>query len=251
MPIKQTTEIDFMNLLNSYPLDIQVDFICPFTHVSKNTSLEYIKEHYKYIFEIKDAFYDGIIITGAPVEKINFEDVDYWEELTDFFDWTRTHSKSTLYVCWGALAGLYYHHNIQKYVLEEKISGVYPHKILCVSKLLSNFDDKFFAPHSRYGTVKLEDVEACKELTILSTGEGSGLYIAADEKRREFFVTGHSEYAADTLNNEYHRDLKKGINPIIPVNYYKDNNPNNSPIVTWRAHSVLLFSNWLQYYCTE
>lgn len=249
MPEKIKTETQLLRLLSNTPLQVEVDLIQMSSHVSKNTSEEHLSAFYKEFSDIKNHKYDGMIITGAPVENIDFEDVDYWSELTDIMEWSKTHVTSTLHICWAAQAGLYYHYGIPKYPLEEKCSGVFLHKVRrTTAKLVRGFDNVFYAPHSRHTEVRAEDINKNKELEILADSEEAGVYIVKTKKGRQFFVMGHSEYDADTLNNEYVRDLGKGLNPKIPANYYTDNDPKKKPVVKWRSHAHLLFSNWLNYF---
>ncbi|MBO4994852.1 MAG: homoserine O-succinyltransferase [Muribaculaceae bacterium] len=249
MPLKQMTEVDFIRLLSNTPLNIRFDLIDTATHKSKNTPQHHIDAFYRHFDEIKHLNYDGFIITGAPVEKIDFEDVDYWPELTQIFDWTRTNVNATLYICWGALAGLYHHYGIPKRVFTPKISGVFRHTALHPSNpIFRGFDDEFFVPHSRFSEVTRTDVDKVPELTVMSESEESGIYMVMGRGGREFFVTGHSEYAPGTLDFEYHRDLDKGMNPQIPANYYRDDDPAKGPVVRWRSHANQLFSNWLNHF---
>lgn len=249
MPEKIKTETQLLRLLSNTPLQVEVDLIQMSSHISKNTSEEHLSAFYKEFSDIKNHKYDGMIITGAPVENIDFEDVDYWSELTEIMEWSKTHVTSTLHICWAAQAGLYYHYGIPKYPLEEKCSGVFLHKVRrTTAKLVRGFDNVFYAPHSRHTEVRAEDINKNKELEILADSEDAGVYIVKTKKGRQFFVMGHSEYDADTLNNEYVRDLGKGLNPKIPANYYMDNDPRKKPVVKWRSHAHLLFSNWLNYF---
>ncbi len=249
MPLKIMTETDLLRLISNTPLQIELDFIDTESHVSKNTPREHIETFYKKFDEVKHNNYDGLIITGAPVEKVDFEEVDYWEELTEIFDWAKTHVTSTLYICWAALAGLYYHHGVPKYVLDKKISGVFKHRIDDeLNPIFRGFDDEFYVPHSRYSEVRREDIEKVPELKIIAESDESGIYMVMARGGREFFITGHSEYSPGTLDFEYHRDLEKGINPAIPSNYYLNDDPSQQPIVRWRSHANLLFSNWLNYF---
>ncbi len=249
MPLKIMTETDLLRLLSNTPLQIEIDLIEVDGHVSKNTPREHIETFYKKFDDIKHGNYDGFIITGAPVEKVDFEDVDYWPQLTEIFSWAKTHVTSTLYICWAALAGLYYRYGVQKHVLQNKISGVFKHKINDPKNpIFRGFDDEFFVPHSRYGEVLKEDVSKIPELKIISESDESGLYMIMGRNGREFYITGHSEYSPMTLDFEYRRDLEKGLNPHIPDNYYPDNNPSKKPIVRWRSHANLLFTNWLNYF---
>ena len=249
MPLKIMTETDLLRLISNTPLQIELDFIDTDSHVSKNTPREHIETFYKKFEEVKHNNYDGLIITGAPVEKVDFEDVDYWLELTEIFDWAKKHVTSTLYICWAALAGLYYHYGIPKYVLDKKISGVFKHRIVDeLNPIFRGFDDVFYVPHSRYSEVRREDIEKKSELKIIAESDESGIYMVMARGGREFFITGHSEYSPGTLDFEYHRDLEKGINPAIPANYYLNDDPSQQPIVRWRSHANLLFSNWLNYF---
>lgn len=249
MPLKIMTETDLLRLISNTPLQVELDFIDTDSHVSKNTPREHIETFYKKFDDIKHNNYDGFIITGAPVEKVDFEDVDYWQELTEIFAWAKTHVTSTLYICWAALAGLYYHYGIPKYVLDRKISGVFKHHIDDeLNPIFRGFDDVFYVPHSRYSEVRRNDIEKVPELKIIAESDESGIYMVMARGGREFFITGHSEYSPGTLDFEYHRDLEKGINPAIPVNYYHNDDPSQQPIVRWRSHANLLFSNWLNYF---
>ena len=249
MPLKIMTETDLLRLIPNTPLQVELDFIDTDSHVSKNTPREHIETFYKKFDDIKHNNYDGFIITGAPVEKVDFENVDYWQELTEIFAWAKTHVTSTLYICWAALAGLYYHYGIPKYVLDRKISGVFKHHIDDeLNPIFRGFDDVFYVPHSRYSEVRRNDIEKVPELKIIAESEESGIYMVMARGGREFFITGHSEYSPNTLDFEYHRDLEKGINPAIPVNYYYNDDPSQQPIVRWRSHANLLFSNWLNYF---
>lgn len=249
MPLKIMTETDLLRLISNTPLQVELDFIDTDSHVSKNTPREHIETFYKKFDDIKHNNYDGLIITGAPVEKVDFEEVDYWEELTEIFTWAKTHVTSTLYICWAALAGLYFHYGIPKYVLDKKISGVFKHRIDDErNPIFRGFDDVFYVPHSRYSEVRREDIEKVPELKIIAESDESGIYMVMARGGREFFITGHSEYSPGTLDFEYHRDLEKGINPAIPANYYLDDDPSQQPIVRWRSHANLLFSNWLNYF---
>ena len=198
---------------------------------------------------MRDRYFDGMIITGAPVEKMEFEQVDYWQELCEIMEWSKSHVHSTLHICWGAQAGLYYHFGVKKYLMEEKLSGVYEHKVdYKRSILFRGFDDTFLVPHSRYTTVKREDIEAVKGLKILASSEKAGVYTVSTKKGRQIFITGHSEYDVDTLNKEYVRDKNAGINPSIPENYFPNDDDTKPPRLSWRAHATLLFSNWLNYF---
>lgn len=249
MPLKIMTETDLLRLLSNTPLQIEIDLIEPDGHVCKNTPREHIETFYKKFDTIKGDNYDGFIITGAPVEKVDFEEVDYWQQLTEIFAWARTHVTSTLYICWAALAGLYFHYGVKKYVLDKKISGVFKHYIDDPrTPIFRGFDDEFYVPHSRYSEVHKEDIIKIPDLKIISESDASGIYMVMGRGGREFYITGHSEYSPMTLDFEYHRDLEKGINPHIPENYYPDDDPRKKPIVKWRSHANLLFTNWLNYF---
>lgn len=249
MPTKITTETQLLRLLSNSPLQVEVDFLTMDSHESKNTPPEHLAEFYKTFREIKDSKYDGMIITGAPVENLDFQAVDYWDELQEIMEWSKTHVTSTLHICWAAQAGLYYHYGIPKYALPKKCSGVFRHKVnRRTAKLVRGFDNEFYAPHSRYTEIRAEDIRKVKELEILSESDEAGVYIVFTKGGRRIFVTGHSEYDATTLRDEYVRDLGKGINPEIPKHYFPDDDPSKNPIVRWRSHANLLFSNWLNYF---
>lgn len=249
MPLKIMTETDLLRLISNTPLQIELDFIDTASHESRNTPREHVEEFYKKFDDIRHQNYDGFIITGAPVEKVDFEDVDYWEELCEIFDWAHSHVTSTLYICWAAFAGLYHHYGVPKIVLDKKISGVFPHKVNdWRNPIFRGFDDEFFVPHSRFSEVRKEDVEKVDGLDIIAESQESGIYMVMARKGREFFITGHSEYSPGTLDFEYRRDLEKGLNPEVPAHYYIDDNPENQPLVRWRSHANLLFSNWLNYF---
>lgn len=248
MPKKIATETQLLRLLSNTPLQVEFDLVRIESHQSKNTSEEHLSHFYKTFSDVREKKYDGMIITGAPIEHLPFEKVDYWDELCEIFEWTKTNVTSTLHICWGAQAALYYHYGINKLELNEKLSGVYLHKVTRKnSKLLRGYDDNFYAPHSRYTTVNREDIIAAK-LRIYAESDKAGVYIAGSRGGKQFFVTGHSEYDALTLHEEYVRDTQKGLNIKIPENYYPDDNPSKQPIVSWRSHASLLFSNWLNYY---
>lgn len=249
MPIKITTETDLIRLLSNSPLQIEVDFLKLKSHTPKNTPVEHMIAFYKDFESISKQNYDGMIVTGAPVEQMDFEQVNYWEELKQIFAWSREHVTSTFYICWAAQAGLYYHYQIPKYPLEKKLSGVYKHKIMQASHpIFRGFDDEFYVPHSRYTEVRREDILANPNLQMLSESEDAGVYMVMARNGREFFITGHSEYAPDTLHNEYIRDINKGLEIEMPCNYYPGDDCSQRPLVRWRAHANLLFNNWLNYY---
>ncbi|MBR5278165.1 MAG: homoserine O-succinyltransferase [Clostridia bacterium] len=249
MPTKIVTETQFLRLLSNTPLQIDITLLNTASHVSKNTSEEHLTTFYKTFEEVKNERFDGLIITGAPVENLEFTDVDYWQELCEVVKWSHKNVYSTMYVCWGAFAGLYINHGINKVPLKEKVSGVFRHENLMPEyPLMRGFNKQFSAPHSRYSTILKEDVEKCEDLIILAESEEAGLYLIANKNGREFFVTGHAEYDQDTLKNEYERDVLKGINPNVPKHYFPDDNPNNEPVSTWKAHAHLMYANWLNYF---
>ncbi|MBQ7355784.1 MAG: homoserine O-succinyltransferase [Clostridia bacterium] len=249
MPTKIDTETQLSRLLGNTPLQVEIELIHTSTHKSKNTSEEHLLAFYKEFDEIKDRYFDGCIITGAPVEKMEFEEVDYWAELCEIMEWTKTHVQSTLHICWGAQAGLYYHFGVKKYLMDEKLSGVYAHTVdYKRSILFRGFDDVFYVPHSRYTTVKSEEIEAVKGLRILSTSDKAGVYAVSTPGGRQIFLTGHSEYDKDTLKKEYLRDKNQGINPKIPENYFPCDDDTREPLISWRGHATLLFTNWLNYF---
>lgn len=249
MPVKITTETDFIRLLSNNPLQVEIDFLRLKSHVSKNTSEEHLITFYKYFDEIKNDYYDGMIITGAPVEQLEFEEVGYWEELSRISDWARKHVTSTLYICWAAQAALYHFYGVRKQLLPQKKFGIFRHTVnIKECPLFRGFDDEFYIPHSRHTQIRGEDVGDNPLLTILSESQESGIGIVCSRGGREFYLTGHSEYSPYTLHEEYLRDLEKGLPINIPVNYYKDDDPNQPPVVRWRAHANLLFNNWLNYY---
>lgn len=250
MPLKIMTETDLLRLISNTPLQIELDFIDTDSHVSKNTPREHIDEFYKKFADIRHNNYDGLIVTGAPVEKVDFEEVDYWDELCEIFEWAKTHVTSTLYICWAAFAGLFYHYGVPKHVIDKKISGVFKHHVLDpTNPIFRGFDDEFYVPHSRFSEVRREDIERNPALRIIAESDDCpGVYMVMARGGREFFITGHSEYSPGTLDFEYHRDLEKGMSPAIPVNYYHNDDPAQGPIVSWRSHANLLFTNWLNYF---
>lgn len=247
MPLKQMTECDLLRHLSATPLPVEIDLIDMASHRSLNTPPEHIEAFYTHFNP--DRHYDGLIITGAPVEKIAFEDVDYWPELCAIMDEAKARVRSTLYICWGAFAGLYRHHGIGKQILTSKISGVFPHTAhQPLNPMLRGFDDIFYVPHSRYTALDPAEVAADPALTVLTTSPQAGIHMVMSRQGREFFITGHSEYAPGTLDFEYRRDLAKGINPSVPANYYRDDDPERGIIVRWRSTASLLFANWLHYF---
>ena len=249
MPTKVATETQILRSLSNTPLQIEVTLVQTSTYTSKNTSHEHLLNFYKTFDEIKDMNFDGFIITGAPVEHLPFEEVDYWEEICKIMDWTKTHVHSTFHICWGAQAALYYHYGINKTDLPEKLFGVYPHRVeRRSSMLMRGFDDVFMVPHSRHTSVRREDIERCGKLKILASSEQAGVYAMATEGGRQIFITGHSEYDARTLEAEYLRDKNAGLPIHVPENYYPDNDATKPPVVSWRSHANLLYQNWLNYF---
>lgn len=249
MPTKITTETQLMRVLGNTALQIEVVLLRPETHQSKNTSEEHLNNFYKTFSEVKNEKFDGLIITGAPVEQLQFEDVNYWDELTGIMDWAKHHVFSTLFICWAAQAGLYYHYQIPKYPLPEKMFGVFEHNICQkYTKLLRGFDDVFIAPHSRYTEVRKADIEKVAEIELLVDSSEAGVYIVGSKDGRHIFVTGHSEYDPLTLKSEYDRDIAKGLSISVPRNYFPNDDPTKEPVVRWRSHANLLFQNWLNYY---
>ena len=249
MPKKIETETQLSRLLGNSPLQVDLELIHTKSHKSKNTSAEHLFTFYKTFQDVKNRTFDGMIITGAPVEQLEFEEVEYWDELCEIMEWSKTHVHSTFHICWGAQAGLYYHFGVKKYPLDKKLFGVFPTTAdYKQSILLRGFDDTFMVPQSRHTTVKTEDIKAVAKLKILASSEETGVYAAMTEKGKQIFITGHSEYDAGTLAAEYFRDKSEGKPIDIPKNYFPDDNPENPPLVTWRAHANLLYSNWLNYF---
>ncbi len=249
MPTKIVTETQLLRLLSNTPLQVDVCLLTPETHYSRNTSEEHLSSFYTNFSAIKKQKFDGMIITGAPVEYLPFEEVDYWNELCGIMEWAKSSVYSTMYVCWGAYAGLYYHYGIKKYPLERKLSGIFRHTTLVPENpLVRGFNTRFNAPHSRYSYLRRQDVDACKKLTVLAESEEAGIFLLVSDDGRECYVTGHPEYDYDTLLKEYERDLTKGIAIEIPKHYFPDDDPSQTPINTWRAHAHLLYSNWLNYF---
>lgn len=249
MPLKITTETDLVRLLSNTPLQIEISFMKLRSHTPKNTPVEHMKAFYKDFELMREERFDGMIITGAPVEQMPFEEVSYWPEVSAIFDWARTHVTSTLYICWAAQAGLYRFYGIPKYDLPEKMFGIFEHRVnRPLLPIFRGFDDVFYVPHSRHTEVRRADIERCPELDIISESDESGVYMVMARGGREFFITGHSEYSPYTLDGEYKRDLAKGLPIRMPKNYYRGDDPSQPPLVRWRAHANLLFSNWLNYY---
>ena len=249
MPTKIDTETQLLRLLGNSPLHIDVVLLHPKSHASKNISEEHLIKFYNTFDEIKDLRFDGMIITGAPIENLAFEEVDYWEELEEIMQWSVRNVYSTLHICWGAQAGLHYHYGLQKHKLDNKMFGVFKHKIIKQNtKLLSEFDDEFYVPHSRFTEIRKSDIDKIDELEIISESDESGIYIISAKKGRQIFITGHSEYDPLTLKKEYDRDIANGIDRNVPKNYYPNDDPTKTPVVKWRGHASLLFSNWLNYY---
>ncbi len=249
MPIKQDTELQLLRGLSNTPLQIDVTFLQMSSHVSKNTSASHIKKFYQTFEEIKSNNYDGMIITGAPVEKLDFEEVNYWDELTTVMEWSKKHVTSTIHICWGAQAGLYYHYGIKKELLPKKLSGVYKHRVMNRKEpLVRGFDDVFMAPHSRYTQASRQQILNNPRLKVLADSDEAGIYIVLGDGGKEIFVMGHPEYDRLTLDQEYKRDIDKGIEPDLPVNYYPDDDCNRKPLLSWRSHANNLYTNWLNYY---
>ncbi len=249
MPIKQDTELQLLRGLSNTPLQIDVTFLQMSSHVSKNTSASHIKKFYQTFEEIKNNNYDGMIITGAPVEKLEFEEVNYWDELITVMEWSKKHVTSTIHICWGAQAGLYYHYGIKKELLPKKLSGVYKHRVMNRKEpLVRGFDDVFMAPHSRYTQASRQQILDNPRLKVLADSDEAGIYIVLGDGGKEIFVMGHPEYDRLTLDQEYKRDIDKGIEPALPVNYYPDDDCNRKPLLSWRSHANNLYTNWLNYY---
>lgn len=250
MPTKIITETQFLRLLGNTPIQVEIDFVCTYTYTPTNTPAEHLIKFYEAFDDVKDRLYDGMIITGAPVENMPFEEVAYWQEFCRILEWAKRHVYSTLYICWAAQAGLYYHYGIPKYALPEKKSGVFPHTLNPnhVDKLFRGFDDLFFVPHSRHTEVRSEDIVKNNRLKLLSESPVAGVFAVSDDTGRQFFICGHPEYDPLTLKAEYERDLAQGLNPSVPLNYYPDDNPSLPPLVRWRSTANLLFYNWLNHY---
>ena len=249
MPVKMTTETHLLRVLSNSPLQVEITLLHMANHLSKNTPIEHLKAFYQTFENVKNQKFDGMIITGAPVEHLEFSEVDYWDELVEVMDWAKTHVTSTMFICWGALAGLYHYYGVPKYQTHEKVFGIYSHTLNDPkAPLLRGFDEVFLAPHSRHSEVRRADIETNENLIILSESEDAGIYIVKSRDGRQVFVTGHSEYDPDTLKNEYLRDINLGKNIAVPKNYFLNDDPNNQPVVRWKSHANLLYSNWLNYY---
>ena len=249
MPLKEDTELQLLRSLSNTPLQVDIVFLAVKNHVSKNTSANHLNRFYENFENVKDQKFDGFIITGAPVEQMEFEEVDYWEELVEIMEWTKTHVTSTIHLCWGAQAALYYHYGINKVQLDKKLFGIFEHKVMNRKiPIVRGFDDYFMAPHSRHTEVRSEDIHACKDLTVLAESDEVGVYLVMAGEGKQFFVMGHSEYDRLTLQEEYFRDLKKGMDIQVPKNYFPDDDPTRKPHLQWRSHSNNLYSNWLNYY---
>ena len=249
MPLKEETELQLLRSLANTPLQVDVTFLTVSSHESKNTSMSHLNHFYQTMDEIWDENLDGLIITGAPVETMEYEEVDYWKEVCDIMEWSTTHVTSTLHLCWGAQAALYYHYGIPKYMLDEKMFGIFEHQVKNRKvPLVRGFDDRFMAPHSRHSGIRKEDIEKVKDITILAESEKAGVFLAIANEGRKIFVMGHPEYDRYTLDEEYKRDLQKGMDIAMPENYYPDNDINAKPLLQWRSHGNMLYANWLNYY---
>ena len=250
MPMKETTEADFIRLLASSEKEVELTLLKLDTHTPKHASPEHMQRYYTAFSEVRDSQFDGLIITGAPIEKIEYEEVTYWPELCTIFDWAKEHVTSTLFICWAAQAGLYQKFGIQKHLLPKKMFGIFPHSIAKPEfQLFNGFNDTIYVPHSRHTELRREDIIAEERIELLSESEQSGVYIMQEKGTRNFFITGHSEYALYTLDGEYRRDVSKGLPIELPLNYYLNNNPENEPVNSWQATARLLFGNWLKYFC--
>ena len=249
MPKKEETELQLLRMLSNTPLQIDVTFMRMSSHKSLNTAISHLQKFYYTFDELKSQRFDGLIITGAPVEKMEYEEVDYWPELCEVFAWSKTNVFSTFHICWGAQAGLYYHYGLQKKMLPQKLFGVYSHKVRHRREpLVRGFDDYFLIPHSRYTEVPVRAIHGCKDLSILAESDEAGVLLCMSRDGRKIFIMGHAEYDRNTLRDEYVRDARKGLGTAIPVNYFPDDDPEKKPLLEWRAHSYLLYSNWLNYY---
>ena len=248
MPTKIETETQLLRLLSNTPLQVDITLIYTETHLPKNTTWEHLQNFYTTFDKVREQYFDGIFITGAPVEKLEFEEVNYWTELCHIMEWSKSHSFCTVHICWGAFAGLYYHYGINKKPLPKKLFGVFPHKVEVANHpLLNGFDDVFFVPHSRHTEIDTADIELCPKLTVLASSDEAGAYIIADGSNRQIFITGHAEYDRDTLKNEYLRDKEKGLEIEVPKNYFPYDDPSLTPLITWKGHASLMYSNWLNF----
>lgn len=248
MPTKIETETQLLRLLSNTPLQVDITLIYTETHLPKNTTWEHLQNFYTTFDKVREQYFDGIFITGAPVEKLEFEEVNYWTELCHIMEWSKSHSFCTVHICWGAFAGLYYHYGINKKPLPKKLFGVFPHKVEVANHpLLKGFDDVFFVPHSRHTEIDTADIELCPKLTVLASSDEAGAYIIADGSNRQIFITGHAEYDRDTLKNEYLRDKEKGLEIEVPKNYFPYDDPTLTPLITWKGHASLMYSNWLNF----
>ncbi len=248
MPTKIETETQLLRLLSNTPLQVDITLIYTETHLPKNTTWEHLQNFYTTFDKVREQYFDGIFITGAPVEKLEFEEVNYWIELCHIMEWSKSHSFCTVHICWGAFAGLYYHYGINKKPLPKKLFGVFPHKVEVANHpLLKGFDDVFFVPHSRHTEIDAADIELCPKLTVLASSDEAGAYIIADGSNRQIFITGHAEYDRDTLKNEYLRDKEKGLEIEVPKNYFPYDDPSLTPLITWKGHASLMYSNWLNF----
>ncbi|MCI7493424.1 MAG: homoserine O-succinyltransferase [Lachnobacterium sp.] len=249
MPLKEETELQILRSLSNTPLQVNVTFITTKSHESTHTSMSHLNKFYQTFDEVKNQKFDGLIITGAPVELMEYEEVDYWDEICQIMEWSKEHAFSTLHLCWGAQAGLYYHYDIQKHVLDKKMFGVFRHYVKNRKvPLVRGFDDIFYAPHSRHTEVRKEDIEKCENLTILAESDEAGVFLVIDKTGKQIFVMGHPEYDRLTLDSEYKRDKNKGLPIDVPVNYYPNDDDTQKPVLTWRSHGNILYSNWLNYY---
>lgn len=249
MPLKEETELQLLRSLSNTPIQVDVTFVTTSSHESKNTSMSHLNKFYETFEDVKHKNFDGLIITGAPLEQMEYEEVDFWPEMCEIFEWSKTHVTSTLHLCWGAQAGLYYHYGLPKKMLDGKMFGVYPHRVMNRKvPLVRGFDDIFMAPHSRHTEVSMEDIRGIKELTILAESEEAGVFLAIADEGRKIFVMGHPEYDRYTLDKEYKRDKGKGLPIDLPVNYYPENDEEQKPLLSWRSHGSILYSNWLNYY---
>lgn len=249
MPLKHETEIQLLRVLSNTPLQVDVTFVMVENHISKNTPASHLNQFYSTFNEIKDKKFDGFIITGAPLELMEYEEVGYWNEIEEIMEWTKLNVTSTMHVCWGAQAGLYHHFGIKKHIMDEKVFGIFEHKVIHRKvPLMRGFDDVFLAPHSRHTEVRSEDIKNEKALTVLAESDDVGVLVAIAEEGKQIFLMGHPEYDRFTLDTEYKRDKSKGLDIQVPYNYYKDDNPENAPLLTWRAHANALYTNWLNYY---